>query len=990
MIFDSISIENINSFNDTQNIDLTTLNQSGLFIISGATGAGKSTILNSISLALFGKTYKKDLYSHDFVTLGKEKGKIDLIFTNKNKKFRAIWECKNRKKDGTLLKKPITKRILYKLKEQDWVPEECEIEEIIGLDHDQFVKTVVLNQGEFSKFLSSSFTERRKILEGLNNEEFLKDLSPQLFSNIKSIQTDINSNESQLEKLVADEIDIEKIEKEEINIKDRLEKVKDKRLIKSDVLVKLKEIFNLKTTFERLTKELNSLREKHKISTKEKVSFKAAYQKEKNLLENLEKEYNELLPNLNKAKEILLKSNTLEEYIREKKLEIETINEKFFDLKKDNEKKSVQINTLESEIQKIKIKEDLDTLRDQFQKNQKRYKQRLEVYNILNSKIMSINQKKDVFSKESENLKLLNYQEKEYVDLLNKKENLNKKIEKQTQKLNLLKNNSSLLKVYLSSIEDYQIQQNQLKKISLPRISDLKELGKNLNKIEETTDSSHLIKLFKNDITDWITQEKQLEKLNSQIDQMKSKIESLIEMKFSAQNIKQYTFTIESLENKLELDTEKQNQNNINFKDLETKRLQHLELHKRTEQLKLEIKTESDSLEEYQDIDKVKAELKDYETRENELNEKLKLEREHNELVKERAKLIEQRNYQIELINSLEKQKSIATQKHKNSVTEYDHMIKELQGFNLKKSPDSILEEYQSEINRLRESVDKLNTKGKNLEIELTRQFSQIENNKNNQEQTIDLIAQNIESTKSHNLFSQSEADDILKLENIVLESKQERIKEEIASLEQDYKELSHRLGEITEQVKHNKKIQNEIKIIKDRLKKLKASKEDLDLLFLVIGKDEFRNFVLRKLEEILVTHANYELKKLYNGRFNLVHGGKKDKEFYIIDHYNLSEIRKVSTLSGGELFIVSLCLALGLSEATRGNSEINSFFIDEGFGTLDKESLSEVIEVLYGLKKRGKVIGIISHVEELKESISSKIQLHKDSQGRSQVSVSV
>ena len=118
----------------------------------------------------------------------------------------------------------------------------------------------------------------------------------------------------------------------------------------------------------------------------------------------------------------------------------------------------------------------------------------------------------------------------------------------------------------------------------------------------------------------------------------------------------------------------------------------------------------------------------------------------------------------------------------------------------------------------------------------------------------------------------------------------------------------------------------------------------------------------------------------------------KKNKvsgpEFFVIDNWRESAYRKISSLSGGETFLVSLAMALGLAELSRGKVEIESFFIDEGFGTLDEDSIEEVINILLTIRSRGKQIGIISHVTALTDRIPVKIHLEKDQWGESSLSV--
>ncbi|MBT4791921.1 MAG: hypothetical protein HON90_10145, partial [Halobacteriovoraceae bacterium] len=171
------------------------------------------------------------------------------------------------------------------------------------------------------------------------------------------------------------------------------------------------------------------------------------------------------------------------------------------------------------------------------------------------------------------------------------------------------------------------------------------------------------------------------------------------------------------------------------------------------------------------------------------------------------------------------------------------------------------------------------------------------------------------------------------------------------------------------------------------------AEQKKLQDLYLVIGKDEFRNFVLAMLENLLIEQTNQELKKLCQGRYRIIQTNKKNKmasEFVIVDYFCDGQSRKVSTLSGGETFLVSLAMALALAELTRGHTQIDSLFIDEGFGTLDSESIQEVLELLVNIQNSGKQVGIISHIKELTSRIPVNIKLDKNHKGFSEVSILV
>lgn len=136
-----------------------------------------------------------------------------------------------------------------------------------------------------------------------------------------------------------------------------------------------------------------------------------------------------------------------------------------------------------------------------------------------------------------------------------------------------------------------------------------------------------------------------------------------------------------------------------------------------------------------------------------------------------------------------------------------------------------------------------------------------------------------------------------------------------------------------------------------------------------------------------LVELANRHLLKL-NDRYRILKSSEEDLELLIIDTYQAEAVRPMNTLSGGESFLVSLALALGLSDLAGRRTQINSLFIDEGFGTLDAETLDAAISTLENLQASGKMIGIISHVEALKERIVTQIRVQKKAGGVSKVEV--
>lgn len=145
----------------------------------------------------------------------------------------------------------------------------------------------------------------------------------------------------------------------------------------------------------------------------------------------------------------------------------------------------------------------------------------------------------------------------------------------------------------------------------------------------------------------------------------------------------------------------------------------------------------------------------------------------------------------------------------------------------------------------------------------------------------------------------------------------------------------------------------------------------------------KFRNFAQGITFEMVVYFANIELQKL-SKRYLLTRNKDNELELEIIDNYQAGQIRSTKNLSGGESFLVSLALALGLAKMSSRNVSVESIFLDEGFGTLDEETLETALHMLSNLHQSGKLIGVISHVTVLKDRIATQISVIPEAEGKS------
>ena len=221
-----------------------------------------------------------------------------------------------------------------------------------------------------------------------------------------------------------------------------------------------------------------------------------------------------------------------------------------------------------------------------------------------------------------------------------------------------------------------------------------------------------------------------------------------------------------------------------------------------------------------------------------------------------------------------------------------------------------------------------------------------------------------------------------------VTDKKLEEIKPLYDELEAGLKSLRDTIANLKQKISENT-------IAKERLKEkrsaIEAQKNEChrwEKLHGLIGSADgkkFRNFAQGLTFELMVSHANRQLEKMTD-RYLLIRDDNVPLELNVIDNYQAGEIRSTRNLSGGESFIVSLTLALGLSKMASRKVRVDSLFLDEGFGTLDEDALETALETLSSLQQDGKLIGVISHVQALKDRISTQIEVTPKSGGRSRI----
>lgn len=315
-------------------------------------------------------------------------------------------------------------------------------------------------------------------------------------------------------------------------------------------------------------------------------------------------------------------------------------------------------------------------------------------------------------------------------------------------------------------------------------------------------------------------------------------------------------------------------------------------------------------------------------------------------------------------IEYTEKQSAFETNKEALSRIESDYQVSE-----------TILKSKNEEIESLNQKITSaIENNGFNNFSELENSFADSSTLKLKQERVNDfnnnlkVLEMQKKSLEEENL-KEVDAEEIAKTEL------------QINSLNETVKTLTETIGKLGAELERMTVDNNKLKEIEKNLSefvhKLDLAKE----LGNVLRGKALAEYVCEEYLQEITDSANQKLEILMDGRYTLKF---ENKEFFVEDNFNDGKVRPASTLSGGETFVVSLSLALSISDAISmlSSRSMDFFFLDEGFGTLDSELCSVVINSLYKLESQNLKIGLISHVAELEESIKNKVIVTKDNNG--------
>ena len=1015
-------------------IDFTLLDGKNIFLITGATGAGKTTIFDAISYALFGEASGSS----------RETDSLRSDFANNNRLTFVELDFELR---GQVYKiKRIPQQLKPKVKGEGFTNQSAEAElvlpdgkvrtgagnvsnkinEILGINKDQFKQIVMLPQGEFKKLLLADSKERevifRKIFGTYTYERIqslLNDKSRELYSGLEKskerILTNIKNIKSQDVFIIGDDFEITNvIEKLQSLISDSKEKG-------SEVDKKLKEVKKIieKLQLEKLQGENNNnlLLEAKKVYEKLKILIE-----DKSVIEKKE----ELLGKINKAKEIFY------------------IEEELLGQKRNEENKNTDKNNSKLNIRKLE--EELKEAEENLIKEEKKEGEKsklIETINLLNEKKPKIVE----FDKKAKNINRLNIELKDNLQLTKAEEDLIEDL-----KTELKVKGSSVKEIMESEKEkillDKEIEEgNKLIEEVRDLFSEIRKLKENKNKYKQLAqkfkEEEVLYKKCKSDyeIKEEIYMKQQAGILAMELkDSMPCPVCGALEHPSPATMVDGVP-TEEELKKSKKLFENKQAEYNSILLDLTKakegidnllKNIINSKLEKLSKRINCGSEYDFETDEKILEIGKElanKLELRNNKVkqitkvivRKEEVNNRI--EKIEIELKGKEEKLLTLRGCYTLIFGELKGEEEILKHiemevpKEIRSVKELDIKIDELEKQvndynkllkltldrantlkNSLASENSKFNEIVKSLNEIRDAIkNKTNIMEEKIKLSGFENHEEYEDTKKyfkNIEKITNEISYYKEEFKSLSDRNKELSEKTKDIQNVELEKYEEKI--------QGYKleeELINRESkEIYSLISNNTNIMKAIKIIHQEVQDKEGEYRVIgELASLSNGKRSpyitFERFVLASYFQEIIDSANTRLSKMTGERYILKRKEDKGKgtaqqglELEVYDNYT-GKCRHVKTLSGGESFKASLALALGLSDVVQSNAggiSLDTIFIDEGFGTLDPESLENAINSLLELQRGGRLVGIISHVPELKERVESKLEITTSAEGSS------
>ena len=1019
---------NINSLKGKTQIDFETfLKDDSLFAITGATGSGKSTLLDIITCALYGRTPR---LSNPSELMSRHSGEslCEVEFEIKGVAYRSSWSQKRArgKPDGKLqpAKMEIVdvesgKAIKSKIKDvKDY------IEELSGLNFSRFNQSMMLAQGGFDAFLKANDKDRSRLLEEMTGTEIYKEISQKIYQRHSEYKSEIELDESALGSIELLALEVVQTKTEILDEYKKQKENFDKRETKlKEIALWLNGIAKLEADNSRYIKEFEIVSKEREEKKEDFIKLNLAnkalnidsiYQSQ-NSLTNIINTHNQTVQNLREAL---------------KRLDIELVSKEQSEsvIKNELVRESLLFEQNSSKIKKLR---DLETqirgkvnLRDE--KSLKIDKQKEELAGYFEIDIKDLTDIKEHYSNQKEHIKSLQNRleeiTKEYQALDEK--SLREQLEEAKNlliKLNEYEENLANIEIEIKLSKELEIEINTQRDINSEKKKLTAQIKEHIETLKAKQKAELLIKKYEDDRAEL----KEGEPCYLCGSMEHPYIDESIEI-----NIDKTTTTLKAQEELLTKEDKAYRDSEINLtklnSKLESSTLQIAKLNSAKVAID-EFFAKSNLLIE-PNIKTILNAQKDINEKQLEKIDKL---RDEKERVQDEYNKKQQQEIKIDTlvdsIRDLEKDfKELKIEIESLGVESKNILdIDDIESF--EKSINDNFKTLQDSYSNLQNDLTALNSNKKSL----TTQLEELEQKSKIDNQELEVIKESFKNGLKENGFEDQESYESATLPQAQREELSKNCKEledrynnivtlktntqnslkeqrdlslsdrDISSIDDELQkskeasdELQKEIGSLAKELEINdtniQKHQTKIKELEEKREAIKVWVKLNEMIGSSAG-DKFAKFAQGITLDQLIYLANQHL-DILSPRYELQRSLDSNKmlEIEVIDGFQGDVVRPVSTLSGGESFIVSLSLALGLSALASQKISIDSLFLDEGFGTLDSDSLEMALNALNNLQNSGKMIGVISHVEALKERIPKQIKVVPKGDGTSRVVINL
>ena len=989
----SLTLSAFGPYPDTITIDFESFQEDGLFLITGPTGSGKTMIFDAMIFALYGKT-SGQIRQTDSLRCDHALNEIPTFvefsfslhqqnYTIKRNPKYYLEGKKTPKQPSALLTLPDGKMV-EGIKEVNQ-----KMISLLGVDDQQFKQICMIAQGEFTKLIMASSDERDKVLRELFHSETYQKLEEKLKVHLKTYQDKYDLLLNKRKDLM-----------QELQVEDHQEYLsKQTKLIASQQ----KEYDDLKKDLDQKKQQLQLYR----LQNQRLIQLKDLKQQFQDLKkqENDYQELNKTVDTLKKAQE----TNYLYiSYIKQqKKLQTLKLNQEDFlkqlkKLEKDYQEKKVQADFLDYKQQtKEKLQNQIQETKQlinqiyQYQNDYQNLQTLKQQYRMLDEEHKLFLKKKEKFENglqrdqeriQSEQQVQSKYEliKQQYVRLNEQKVKVHQLSDYYDQILKLNENKSDLQEEYTvveKQVDHEKMQYNQMEKLYFRKQAGIFALQLKEDQpcpICGSLHHPHPAQIEKEGIT-----KEKLDQQAKKVKQQEHRLQDILQ-KILLSNQKKEMLVKQTKQLSSELNIQEEISKEIFIKELD-------HLSKDEKRMKKEYLELQDELKYIQKLKKsVALSLKDMSTYESkELKQAQSLENIQVQIHQLSGKLDDSlRQYEIGEVN-------------KN----YQQVQKEYRQLSLE--IETIQQDYEKVKNKYLEIKTKISSLNQQI-IQEQEIYDELDNKYHtaldafiNEEEFLNLKTQInqisiLEKKYQDYLISlKSLNEQIISLENEVKDSTYV----DLSSLSETIKEVNQQLREKNDDLEKLKidyslkeKMIKDIQKINQQLEKDEDTYQIyLDLYNLASGKNNARvsieRYVLATYFENMLIYANVIMKQLSQGRYQLLRkddaGKGRSQQGLELDVFDQESgnIRSIKTLSGGESFKAALSLALGLSRMVQdyaGGIELNTLFIDEGFGSLDSQSLDQAMNCLMELHHENKLIGIISHVSDLKDRIERQLVVER------------